>query len=607
MQYKKTGYILGLNIGHNGGVCLLKDGEVVFAIEEERLSKVKTDSGPLLGMLKVLDYTDKVDYLVVSYVSNEINKLEYTGEPIYQAIARKLGLIETPKFHEVGSISTQYIEMLDNHHELHAMIAFHNSGFDAATAVVVDSAGSSIPFLDKGVYTNAHEIESIFLCERGDISPLFKKYGTSDLQLSSGYSKYYQDGNNNIHELIIDHAAGIGKSFDAVGNYCGFGLSEAGKTMGLSAFGKPNDNIPNIFKHDGVWSSTNKDLITPQYPFPVRVNDTKFESLIQPFDIEGVDITLEQNRRDLAYSVQKETQQEVLKLIIKSTEMTGQNNVVLSGGYALNCVSNYFYLEELKKLNINLYVEPNSSDAGTAMGAALKHYYNITNEPKTTIRNDNLFLGIDYNYSYKDLESTVKKYNGSITKVNVKEVSTLISKKNIVAIYQGRSENGPRALGHRSILFDPTSINGKDIVNKVKGREYFRPFASSVLEEYAHEWFDMRGLKESPNMMYAMDCYNPEKIPSVMHVDNTCRIQTVNRKQNKNYWNLIKEFYNQTKVPMLFNTSFNLAGEPLVETLEDSIDMLSMCEIEYCYYPEFQSLVKISNISNSNNEGEIIV
>jgi carbamoyltransferase len=103
----------------------------------------------------------------------------------------------------------------------------------------------------------------------------------------------------------------------------------------------------------------------------------------------------------------------------------------------------------------------------------------------------------------------------------------------------------------------------------------------------------MRGLKDSPNMMYAMNCYNPEKIPSVMHVDNTCRIQTVNRKQNKNYWNLIKEFYNQTKVPILFNTSFNLAGEPLVETLEDSMDVLSRCKINYCYYPEFQSLVTI--------------
>lgn len=597
-----TGYILGLNIGHNGGVCLLKDGEVVFAIEEERLSKVKTDSGPLLGMLKVLDYTDKIDYLVVSYVSDEINKLEYTGEPIYQAIGRKLGLIETRSFNEIGSISNQYIEMIDNHHELHAMVAFHNSGFDECSAVVVDSAGSSIPFFDKGAVTNAFEIESIFLCSDKSISPLFKKYGTADTKLSSGYSRHYVDPNNIKYELIIDHAAGIGKSFDAVGDYCGFGLSEAGKTMGLSAFGEYNSNVPNIFNSEGIWSSVNKDLITPQYPFKVNINDTKFEYLIPPLNTNGVDLSLEQNRRDLSYAVQAETQREVLKLIIKSVELSGKNNVVLSGGYALNCVSNYSYLNELEKLNINLYVEPNSSDAGTAMGAALSWFYNTSSTRRNTVRNDNLYLGPKYEYSIEDLEYEVEKHSGTITEVSVSEVASLISDKNIVAIFQGRSENGPRALGNRSILFDPTVVDGKEIVNKVKGREYFRPFAATVLEDYSADWFDMKGLINSPSMMYAVDCYYPQKIPSVMHVDNTCRIQTINREQNKEYFDLINEFYKISSVPMLFNTSFNLSGDPLVETLEDSIEVLSKCDIKYCYYPELKSLVEISNISNTEED-----
>ena len=164
-------------------------------------------------------------------------------------------------------------------------------------------------------------------------------------------------------------------------------------------------------------------------------------------------------------------------------------------------------------------------------------------------------------------------------------------------MFQGRSENGPRALGNRSILFDPTFEDGKDFVNSVKRREYFRPFAGSVLKEHAHEWFDLRGMDQSPHMMYAVNCQPgiAEKIPSIIHVDGTCRIQTVTEEQNKHFYSLIKEFYNQTGVPVLFNTSFNLGGDPLVETLDDAIRTLKHSKIEYLFLPEHNKLIKISN------------
>jgi carbamoyltransferase len=164
-------------------------------------------------------------------------------------------------------------------------------------------------------------------------------------------------------------------------------------------------------------------------------------------------------------------------------------------------------------------------------------------------------------------------------------------------MFQGRSENGPRALGNRSILFDPRFADGKDFVNSVKRREYFRPFAGSILAEHVHEWFDLRGMEDSPYMMYAVNCQPgiEEKIPSIIHVDGTCRIQTVTEDQNKHYYNLINEFYKETQCPILFNTSFNLGGDPLVETLEDAVETLVKSEIEYLYLPEYQKMIIVKN------------
>jgi carbamoyltransferase len=169
----------------------------------------------------------------------------------------------------------------------------------------------------------------------------------------------------------------------------------------------------------------------------------------------------------------------------------------------------------------------------------------------------------------------------------VEKVASLISQKNIVAIYQGRSEAGPRALGNRSFLYDPRDKFAKDFVNTVKKRESYRPFAASIMKEHANSWFDMAGLDESPFMMYAVDArpHVYDIIPGVLHVDKTCRIQTVTEQQNYHYYKLIESFYNMTSVPLLFNTSFNLAGETIVETIDDAIDTMKRCDIKYLYLP----------------------
>ena len=168
----------------------------------------------------------------------------------------------------------------------------------------------------------------------------------------------------------------------------------------------------------------------------------------------------------------------------------------------------------------------------------------------------------------------------------------------IVAIFQGKSEWGPRALGNRSILFDPRNPNAKDIINKVKKREWYRPFAGTILLEYVDEYFEMATIKETPFMCFAVPAKQKakNKVPGIIHVDGTCRIQTITREQNKHYYDLIKEFFKQTGVPILFNTSFNLAGEPLVETLEDAKDTVNRSNIDLLYTPEYPLNLKISSI-----------
>jgi carbamoyltransferase len=403
-------------------------------------------------------------------------------------------------------------------------------------------------------------------------------------------SRYLEEG---THECMVTERAGITKVYEAVTEYCGFQGIEAGKTMGLFPYGKPNNNIPPLFDDTTLYPLSNRNVVVPTYPNGAKINHQLFESLKEYG--EG-DLSLLQNRRDLAYACQIETQEQVVNVIKKAIKDTGRKKVVISGGHGLNCVANYHYLDALKDEGVEIYVEPLSNDAGTAIGASMLFWKSL-DEANIVFeeRSDNLYLGPIYNYTDNDINKFIETHNVEIKDASYSDIVTLLTEKNIVALFQGRSENGPRALGNRSLLFDPRFVDGKDFVNNVKHREYFRPFAGSILEEHVHEWFDLRGMKSSPTMMYAVNCKPgiAEKIPSIIHVDNTCRIQTVTSDQNEHYYNLIKEFYNVTGTPIVFNTSFNLGGEPLVETLFDAVETLSKCDINYLYLPEYNKLLVV--------------
>jgi len=365
----------------------------------------------------------------------------------------------------------------------------------------------------------------------------------------------------------------------------------------LFPYGKADSPAPKIFRHDTMTPQADRHVIVPTYPNGAHVNYNMHTYLTDHGDEDNQDVTYLENRRNMAYQIQTESQKEVANLIRKAVAMTGKNKVVISGGYGLNCVANYYYLEELKDEGIEIYVEPVSNDAGTAMGGAMLMHRRLTKSNKRQEQQETLYEGPAYSYTDEEINAVVEKYDATVEDAdNTKAVDLLVDRK-IVTLFQGRSENGPRALGNRTIMYDPSDPNGKDYVNKVKRREYFRPFAGSILEEDVHEWFDLRGMKSSPTMMYAVNCQEgiAEKIPSIIHVDGTCRIQTVNRDQNKHYYDVIKAFKERTGISIIFNTSFNLGGEPLVETLDDAVRTLRNSDIEYLYLPEYNKLITVKN------------
>lgn len=605
----ETGYILAIARGHNGATCLLKDGEIVFMLEEERLSRHKYDGGPLAGMIKVLDYTDKVDYLVIAHtqpVSETAGKIDFTGDNIYTGLARKLGLIDRKQ--NIYD-HPQVLDYSKIHHKLHAAAAFYRSGFEDAVAVIADGAGTFAPMAFDGGrgeprQVMTYETESIIDCSYPyTFANKWKHHGHAE-NIAPVMIKDFNGPDmlgDDVFDIVFSDRAGITKAYEAVTEYCGFSSIEAGKTMGLAPYGKPNSDLEPLFEKVCLEGFNiplvNRGKVLPTYPNSATyVHST---NKYAAFNGDSKDLTKLQNRRDVAYQVQQETQNEIVNLIKKAVDITGKQNVVLSGGYGLNCVANYEYLKHLTDTPIKLYVEPISSDAGTCIGAALLCYHMSQSLINENTRKDvsGIYLGPQYSYSKDYVEDNKDILEYETQDASYSDVVNLIKDNNIVTIFQGRSEAGPRALGNRSILYNPGDPNGKDHVNSVKRREYFRPFAGTILEEDVHDWFDLRGMESTPHMMYAVDCKDgvAEMVPSIIHVDGTCRIQTVNKEQNLHYYNLIKEFKKQTGIPMIFNTSFNLGGEPLVETFEDAIRTLKSSAIEYMFLPEYEKLITIKN------------
>ena len=512
--------IVGISRHHHAATAYLENGEIDYFINEERLCRFKGDGIPILGLLKLNNpITDLVvcGFKEPNDLSSEIDS-ETTFTLYDNLITKTVNQKQDLRVHNYWH----------SHHLMHAWGAFYNSGFSNAVSMVFDGSGS--------YYIDGREIESHYLMNYPAKSKLlFKKTNKNERSLGLLYS-------------IITAHLGLGE-----GMYAEF---NAGKTVGLAAYGKPLDIDWNDFLKGE--------------------NNLYFDSKnMKNFDVAS----------NVAASLQHYTQTKLLESVKHRIEETGIKNICLSGGYILNCVSNFNLIKNLPK-DVNIYIEPVSADNGTALGGAKFVHHKTTND--YTKRPQNTLY---YGFKYDNIEDKIKNYK--TRKVTKDEVAKILEKE-VVAIWQGRSEQGPRALGNRSILFNPRLQDGKDIVNKIKNREWFRPFAGTILHKYTKDYFDMAGLDESPFMTYAVDVKKEKikEIPAITHIDNTCRVQTLKKEFNVHYYELIEEFFKLTGTPILLNTSFNLAGDPMVETIEDALDTLNRSELKYIYLPELNTLIE---------------
>lgn len=582
-------WILALNLTHDASMCLMKDSEIILHLKEERLTH-RTHTRNVVNCIDLIkNYTDHLDYLVFGYLHNfNIDHDTYTF------------LIE-----KMGISVKQVVDASQKHHDMHAYGAFCNSGFNDAVCLVVDGAGSDIQYFDheKNIisppgfkFESEKENESIYECNLvGEPICLYKTaLGYNSETVPEDFPSYWQR----------EKRIGMGMVYAGIADAFGWFQGE-GKVMGRSLYGKFDASIKTMMTKKGAneslislrgtgkYSRIGAELVQYDYIkniFPEVIWDEAIYHIKTTDDTDKVNFDKISN---LCYKVQIEFERYMFNLIHKSLELSTSKNLILTGGCALNCLANYKFLKQLPE-DITVYVDPVCADDGISLAMA-KYVYTIHQSNENKILGDlslkTLYLGQPIKYEYELSEKESER------DVTPKEVAELISQGNIVAICQGRSESGPRALGNRSILFDPRVKNGKEIVNRVKKREWWRPFAGTVLLEHAKEWFDMNRLEESPYMMYAVEVWKNKRkeIPAITHIDGTCRIQTLTEEQNKNYYSLINEFYSITGVPILFNTSFNLSGDTIAETIEDAFKTVRNSQIEYLYLPEIQKLVKVPN------------
>lgn len=562
-------YNLGISCYyHDSAAALLSDGKVIAAVEEERFSRKKFDDGfPKMA----IDWCMKE----AGILPDQISSVSFYDKPIlkferlldnYIAVAPRglFSFLDTiPKWlHRRLWIKSEIHKALKGfkgsiifpeHHVSHAAHTFFTSPYDEAAVLTVDGVGE---------WTTT-------------------SFGTAT--------------NNSIqltHDIRWPHS--LGMFYSAFTYFLGFQVNEGEyKLMGLSSYGKPKyydlilDNLIDI-KED---SSIRLNMKYFSFTYDKVMTNKKFAELfgIQP---RQDDQKTEQIHYDIGASAQRVLEDILLKMVIHVHKETKMKNLCLGGGVALNGVANYLILK--KGPFENVHIPPSPGDAGSAVGCAQYLYFIHHNKNRQIESNsskrvqENVYVGPSYTDQQiqQFLNSKNIKYEQLQHFDLLQKTAKLISDGNVVGWYQGRMEWGPRALGNRSILADPRRPEMKDILNeKIKHRESFRPFAPSILEEYASDYFDIN--IPSPYMLLVAPVKKPDKIPAVTHVDGTGRLQTVSKDANPLYYQLITEFYKITQVPVLVNTSMNVKGEPIVNTPENAYNMLTKTDMDYLVMGSF--------------------
>ncbi|WP_400161932.1 carbamoyltransferase [Brevibacillus sp. TJ4] len=530
-------YILGIGGSeHDFSATLLKNGEIVCSIEDERLTRVKHS----------LDRD-----LAITPLAKEWRAVRYCLEEASLSIDDVDLIVGNDLMNPRYIPDTKQEILLINHHLSHAASAFFPSPFEEAAILVVDGIGSRIDSRDR-----IHETLTLYHGNGNEIKELAKLGGKEIANPVTGWTMYENS---------------VGRFYFRVTSEIGFAFLQEGKTMGLAPYGRDTyvKEFARFYSIDG-------------YRFR-QTFEQKLEMVSYIRDVLKREEHSFEAKADLAYAVQHHTETILLSICNELYKATGCKNLCIAGGVALNSVANAKILEDTPFQHV--FIQPASGDAGTSIGAALYGYHVLSNRPReATGQLFSPYLGKQYAESevLAALESCKESIQVEKPADCAETVAQLLTEGYIVAWFHGRSEIGPRALGNRSILVDPRRSEMKDILNaRVKHREPFRPFAPIVLEEYQTAYFE---LDHPSYYMLLVPRVKPDKveeIPAVTHVDGTGRVQTVSKKLNPYLYGLLEKFYEKTGVPVLLNTSFNDNGEPIVESPADAVKCFLGTDIDY--------------------------
>ena len=581
--------ILGISaFYHDSAATILVDGKIIAAAQEERFTRKKHDASyPFNAIEFVLNFVQiklsdvdqviffekpflKFERLLETYVAFAPRgfKSFCMAMPVWlkDKLFQKKLLFNELKKHDNDFNDNKKIYFSD-HHLSHAASAFFPSPFEEAVVLTADGVG---------------------------------EWATTTVAIGKG---------NNLEikkEIHFPHSLGL--LYSAFTYYTGFKVNSGEyKLMGLAPYGVPiyedkiKSNLIDI-KEDG---SFHLDQSYFNYATGLTMTNKKFDNLFGQKVRDSKNEKLTQFHMDIAASIQKVTEDIMIKLIKSLKEEFNLPNLCLAGGVALNCVANGKILKE--KIFDNIWVQPAAGDAGGSLGAALALWHIDQNNPRKVDHNDSMqgsYLGPEY--SQKEIEEHLDKAGAKYEIFKDQELldrtATDLSKEEAIGWFQGRMEFGPRALGGRSILGDPRSEKMQKNLNlKVKYRESFRPFAPSILKEDLSKWFDINvdspymlmvaninkdkavEMTEDQKNLFGIDKLNVKRseIPAVTHVDYSARIQTVHKETNEKYFRLIEKFKDKTNCPILVNTSFNVRGEPIVNTPLDAFNCFMGNELDY--------------------------
>ena len=580
--------ILGISaFYHDSAACILVDGEIIAAAQEERFTRKKHDPGyPKNAINFVLNYSNlklsEVDQIV--FFEKPFLKFERLLET-YVAFAPKgfvsfskaMPLWIKEKLFQKNLLFTKLKEQDENynsdkniffsdHHLSHAASAFFPSPLEEAVVLTADGVG---------------------------------EWATTTVAVGRGNKLEVKK------EIHFPHSLGL--LYSAFTYYCGFKVNSGEyKLMGLAPYGNPifEDKIKKIIdiKEDGTFRLNQKYF---NYATGLTMTNRNFHSLFGPEPRNANTEKITQFHMDIASSIQKVTEEIMIKLSKAIREEYGIKNLCMAGGVALNCVANGKILQE--EIFDNIWIQPAAGDAGGSLGAALALWHIEQGNKRKINIHDNMkgsYLGPEF--TQQEIESELLSVGAKFEVLSyddlIDKTSEFLSHEKAIGWFQGRMEFGPRALGARSILGDPRSEKMQKNLNlKVKYRESFRPFAPSILKENLMDWFDLKS--ESPYMLLVADIKSEKKIemtneqeklfgieklnikrskiPAVTHVDYSARVQTVNKDTNKYYYDLIQKFKEKTGCPVIVNTSFNVRGEPIVNTPTDAFNCFMGTELDF--------------------------